>query len=130
MSWTRPTVIGWLWLHRHDAPKQERCIRLWRAHIEETDPMTIAEVLVQRRGNLAARQYFLKRSGYVSEPATSAHSVSRGNCAHFERMVHPHLGHCTKAEPEPTSGLWDTDCRSCCWWLPSEQKHGARVHGQ
>lgn len=40
-------------------------------------------------------------------------SVRCGDCIHFERIDHPHLGHCAKGEPEAIAGLWDTDRRYC-----------------
>lgn len=45
-------------------------------------------------------------------------SVHCGDCRHFERTAHPHLGHCTKGEPEAAAGLWDTDRRHCKRYLP------------
>ena len=36
-----------------------------------------------------------------------------GDCIHFERIDHLHLGHCAKDEPEAIAGLWDTDRRYC-----------------
>jgi len=41
------------------------------------------------------------------------------DCKHFERIDHPHLGHCTKGQPEAIVGLWDTDKRYCERYLPS-----------
>jgi hypothetical protein len=40
----------------------ESNIRAWLAHIDETDPDIIAEVLGKCRDDLEARRYFLKRS--------------------------------------------------------------------
>jgi len=40
------------------------------------------------------------------------------NCKHFKRTDSPHLGHCTKGEPEAIAGLWDTEQRHCKWYLP------------
>ena len=38
-----------------------------------------------------------------------------GACRHFERMNHPHLGHCRiQAEPEAPAGHWDTERRDHC----------------
>jgi len=34
-----------------------------------------------------------------------------GECIHFERIDHPHPGHCAKGEPEAIAGLWDSDRR-------------------
>lgn len=48
--------------------------------------------------------------------------VHCGNCIHFERIDHPHLGHCTKNEPEAIAGMWDNDQRYCEWFLPKPKK--------
>ena len=56
--------------------------------------------------------------------------VTCGACQHFERIDHPHLGHCATGEPEAIAGLWDTDRRGCARWLPSEQNQGVQIHGQ
>lgn len=44
--------------------------------------------------------------------------VHCGDCIHFKRIDHPHLGHCGKGEPEAIAGLWDTDRRYCQRFLP------------
>ena len=44
--------------------------------------------------------------------------VHCSDCAHFERIDHPHLGHCAKGEPEAIAGLWDIDRRYCDLYLP------------
>lgn len=54
--------------------------------------------------------------------------VTCGTCRHFTRIDYPHLGHCTKGEPEAIAGLWDTDRHACVRWLPSERKPGVGVH--
>jgi len=43
-------------------------------------------------------------------------SVCCNDCKHFQRIEHPHLGHCSKGYPENISGLWDTDQRYCEWF--------------
>jgi hypothetical protein len=40
-------------------------------------------------------------------------AVTCGTCWHFQRIDHPHLGHCGKGEPEAIVGNWDTDRRWC-----------------
>lgn len=47
------------------SPDEESSIRAWLAHIEETDPDSINEVLDLCRDDLDARLYFLKRSEEV-----------------------------------------------------------------
>jgi hypothetical protein len=56
-------------------------------------------------------------------------AVNCGICGHFNRIDHPHLGHCAVGEPEAIAGLWDTDRRGCARWLPLEQNAGDEVHG-
>ena len=84
---------------------EESNIRAWLGHIEESDPTIIAEVLGKCRDDLDARRYFLKRSEAVPEPITDNHRITCGDCIHFERIDHPHLGHCAKGQPESISGL-------------------------
>lgn len=91
----------------------EATIRSWLAHIEETDPEIIAEVLDKCRTDLEARAYFLHRAEEVPSPVARGHQVTCGGCHHFERIKHPHLGHCAQGEPEAVAGLWDTDSRWC-----------------
>jgi len=57
-------------------------------------------------------------------------AVTCGSCQHFERIDHPHLGHCAKGEPEAIAGLWDTDHRGCARWLPSQQNQGVQTNVQ
>lgn len=78
--------------------EEERAIRAWLAHIEETDPEIIAEVMdkCQREGE--ARAYCLRRSKEVPKP---------------DPWRVTHCGDCAKGEPEAIAGLWDTDQRYC-----------------
>jgi hypothetical protein len=66
----------------------------------------------------------------ADRPIPRPHSVHCGDCVHFERIAHPHLGHCAKGEPEAIAGLWDTDPRGCSRWLPLKKKHGDQTDGQ
>lgn len=100
------------------SPEEESSIRAWLAQIDETDSAIIAEVVDKCRNDLEARRYFLKRSKEVPEPVTLNHPMTCGECVHFERIDHPHLGHCAKGEPEAIAGLWDTDRRYCERSLP------------
>ena len=54
----------------------------------------------------------------ADRPIPRPHPVRCGDCAHFARTGHPHLGHCSKGEPEAVAGLWDTDRRNCQRFLP------------
>ncbi len=97
----------------------------WLAHIEETDPKIIEEVLDKCRDDLVARRYFLERWEEVPEPLTFNQPITCGNCTHFERIDHPHLGHCTKGKAEAIAGLWDTDRRCCEQYLPRPMQANA-----
>lgn len=97
---------------------EESNIRAWLAYIEETDPTIIVKVLDKCRNDLEARRFFLKQSKEVPLP-TSVNCPTRcGDCIHFKRIDHPHLGHCDKGGPEAIAGLWDTDKRCCERYLP------------
>ncbi len=87
--------------------QDETTIRAWLDHIEETDPDLIAGVLEQCRDDPEARTYFLDRAEEVPTGRYCA------DCLHFNRIDHPHLGHCAAGEPEPIAGLWDADPRYC-----------------
>ena len=96
--------------------EEEKAIRVWLEHIEETDPEIIAEVMDRCQRDGEARAYFLRRSEEVPKPDPwrVAHCFTRcGDCSHFERIAHPHLGHCAKSEQEAIAGIWDTDRRYC-----------------
>jgi hypothetical protein len=47
--------------------------------------------------------------------------VRCGNCAHFRRRGRSKLGHCARGEPEALGGLWDSDWRSCRFYLPGKE---------
>ncbi|MEJ1381089.1 MAG: hypothetical protein RPT95_09010 [Candidatus Sedimenticola sp. (ex Thyasira tokunagai)] len=100
------------------SPDDETRIRAWLAHIEETDPAIIAEVLDKCCDDLDALRYFLKRTEEVPKPVATNNPITCGDCIHFERIGHPHLGHCAKGEPEAIAGLWGSDRRYCEQFLP------------
>ena len=108
------------------SPDEKSNIRAWLAHIVETDPAIITEVVDKCSNDLEARRYFLKRSKEVPKSVTLNHPITCGGCIHFERIIepfrHPHLGHCEKGEPEAIAGLWDTDQRYCERFLPRPQQ--------
>ncbi|MEA3275951.1 MAG: hypothetical protein U9Q81_11795 [Pseudomonadota bacterium] len=54
----------------------------------------------------------------ADRPIPRPRSVHCGDCIHFKRIDHPHLGHCAKGEPEAIAGLWDSDRRYCERYLP------------
>lgn len=51
-------------------PEDETAIRAWLAHIGETDPVTIAEVLDKCRADASERQVVLQWADEVPRPAT------------------------------------------------------------
>lgn len=110
------------------SPDQEVSIRAWLAHIKETDPDIIAEVLAKCRNDLEDRRYFLKRSEEVPKPVTDNHSTHCNDCNHFEHIDYPHLGHCANSESEVSFGLWSTDRQYCEQWLPSKQNPETESH--
>jgi hypothetical protein len=93
--------------------EEEKAIRAWLAHIEETDLEIIAEVMGKCQRDGEARAYFLWRAEEVPKPDPWMRAVNCGDCIHFQRIEHPHLGHCAKGEPEAIAGLWDTGRRYC-----------------
>ncbi len=95
------------------SPDEETNIRAWLAHIEETDQANITEVLNKCRDDLDARRYFLQRSKEVPQTVLINERITCGECIFYKCIDHPHLGHCTKGEPEAIAGLWDTDHRYC-----------------
>lgn len=59
-------------------------------------------------------QYFQRRIEQARHKAQlETGKVHCGDCVHFQRTEHPHLGHCARGEPEAPAGLWDTDSRTC-----------------
>lgn len=93
--------------------EEETAIRAWLAHIEETDPATIADVLARCQSDAQARAYCLEQAKKVPPPPEPDYMATCGACEHFQRIDHPNLGHCAQGEPEAIAGLWDTDRRWC-----------------
>jgi hypothetical protein len=58
----------------------------------------------------------------AGKPIPRPYPVRCGDCVHFNRIDHPHLGHCVKGEPEGIAGLWDTDRRYCERFLPKPRQ--------
>ncbi|WP_115709993.1 hypothetical protein [Legionella sainthelensi] len=54
----------------------------------------------------------------ANKPIPRPIGIYCGDCIHFIRINHPHLGHCAQKQPEALAGLWDTDCRYCEMYLP------------
>lgn len=94
-------------------PEEEAPIRAWLAHIEETDPATIADVLAQCQSDAQARAYCLEQARQIPPPPEPDYTATCGTCRHFQRLGHPNLGRCAQGEPEAPAGLWDTDRRWC-----------------
>lgn len=53
----------------------------------------------------------------AGKPIPRPEAVHCRDCAHFERIDHPHLGHCKEGQPEAVAGIWDTDSRMCEFWV-------------
>jgi len=82
--------------------------------------------LLSKRETSAPRRFNLDGGHSISRPDL----VQCGTCSQFNRIGHPHLGHCAAGEPEAIAGLWDTDHRSCTRWRTLEQDIGVYPHGQ
>jgi hypothetical protein len=97
---------------------EESAIRALAAHMNETKQSQINFVLNKCRENLEDRQFFLKLAKEVPEKPFIFNSISCGDCTHFERIEHPHLGHCKKGQIESAAGLWDDDTHICDYYSP------------
>jgi len=92
---------------------EEKAIRAWLEHIEETDAEIIAEVVEKCQRGEEARDYFIKRVEEVPKPDPWPPVIRCGVCINFKRIDHSHLGYCAKGEPQAIAGLWDTGRRYC-----------------
>lgn len=98
--------------------EEKTAIMAWLAHIEETDPATIADVLARCQSDAQARAYCLEQARQIPPPEPD-YTATCGACRHFQRIDHPN---CAQDEPEAIAGLWDTDRRWC-------RKYEANNHG-
>ena len=57
----------------------------------------------------------------AGKPIPRPSTVRCVECIHYERIGHPHLGHCAINEPEAIAGIWDTAQRLCNKYLPRQQ---------
>jgi len=55
-----------------------------------------------------------------NRPIPQPMAVTCGTCRHFQRIDHPHLGHCAKGQPEAIAGNWDNDTRWCDYFTRSK----------
>lgn len=92
---------------------EETAIRAWLAFIDEHNPDFIAEVLAKCGTDLEARSYFLLRTEEVPLLPPPEREITCGDCRHFQRIEHPHIGYCADGRVEAVPGLWDTDRRYC-----------------
>jgi len=66
----------------------------------------------------------------AGRPIPRPTTVCCGDCVHFQRIDHPHLGHCPKAAPGGAiTGLWDMDQHRCARWLPLAKQTGGETRG-
>ena len=94
-------------------PEEESAIRAWLAHINETDPAIIADVITKCRACADTRAWCLDQARQVPPAPEPDYSATCGSCRHFHRTNHQHFGHCSRGEPEAIVGLYDTDRRWC-----------------
>jgi len=64
------------------------------------------------------------RNRAADKPIPRPHPMRCRDCLNFERIDHPHLGHCKKGEPEAPAGLWDDDHHGCSRWLSINRSNG------
>lgn len=100
------------------SPQEEACIRAWLTHIQETDPEAISRLMDKCHANLDVRDYVLQQWQKMPKPVTGDPWVRCGDCAHFQPIDHPHLGHCAQGEPEAIAGLCYTHQRYCGQFAP------------
>jgi hypothetical protein len=94
-------------------PEEESAIRAWLAHINETDPAIIADVITKCRAYADTRAWCLEQARQVPPAPEPDYTTTCGACRHFQRTSHRHFGHCSQGEPEAIVGLYDTDRRWC-----------------
>jgi len=82
-------------------------IRAWLAHIEETDPATIADVLAWCRSDAQARASCLEQARQIPPPPEPDYTATCGACRHFQRIDHPNNlgGTAPKASLKPLPGF-------------------------
>lgn len=93
--------------------EQDAAIRAWLEHIDESDAEVVADVLNRCCTDLTARLYVLQCAEEMPPPPALTNRVICSDCRYFDRIDHPHLGHCARGEIEAIAGLWDTDHRWC-----------------
>jgi hypothetical protein len=79
----------------------------FRSFLSQDDLADIATGLIPSRTLQAYAESFAKRL----PPPPAGAPVCCADCAHFERMDHPHMGGC--AQGHGRHWLWDTDKRQC-----------------
>ena len=77
-------------------------------------------VLLWRAGNVSECPWCSNRS--VGKPIPRRYFVSCKDCLSFDRIDHPHLGHCGMGQPEAPAGLWDDDRHNCDYWVPVKKR--------
>ena len=94
-------------------PEEESAIRAWLAHINETDPSIIADVITKCGIYAETRAWCLELARQIPPAPEPDYTAICKACRHFQRTSHPHFGHCSQGEPEAIVGLYDTDSRWC-----------------
>ena len=92
-----------------------------RAFCEQCGP-----VWLWFEGNVSGCPWCANRIGDL--PIPRPQFVCCADCNHFERIDHPHLGHCSQGQPEAIVGLWDDDDRLCDQFFPFLKANGEH-HG-
>jgi hypothetical protein len=98
----------------------DELLAFWRSDLDDLVQLPDEAILALGHDYLQQRDHYgagLATSA-ASAPAATARPCRCADCLWFERIRHPHLGHCLAREPEPIAGLWDTDRRGCDQFLP------------
>jgi len=111
------TFSASLLLEKRRVKEEDAAIRAWLDHIEETDPTIVQCVIDQCSRDAEAKAYFLDHAKQANiEPQSEllpSDSATCKTCKHFQRIDHPHMGHCLGGERNSIALLWDDDARHC-----------------
>jgi hypothetical protein len=98
----------------------DELLAFWRSDLDDLVQLPDEAILALGRDYLQQRDHYGAEfdANTASLPSATASACRCIDCLWFERISHPHLGHCLAREPEPIAGLWDTDRRGCDQFLP------------